>query len=137
MKASEALKEVSKHYVPGVVAFYEKMNPDPWFDAHERLNESLLKDKSEEGQSVACKIFVDACVDLIDGYKSRYPGGAKLSDLDAFFIGDEDRVRKLQSQKYRECAECESKKDLVLVRDKEDVNLVYILCKNCKTKNKS
>lgn len=131
MGITEALEQVGKLYIPGVVAYYEKLNPDPWMEEHEKLNKIVMQCDPELTE-VACERFVRRCSELIERFKRESTVPGRVSRKDAFAIGDESRVRQWQSRKGRYCFYCDSTENLTLESDGMDALDVRILCRACK-----
>jgi hypothetical protein len=63
-----ALAEISKEYVDGCVAFYDKQNPNPWQSEYDAL-EAMIKMGSEVDIKNAIDVFETNCKALIKRYK--------------------------------------------------------------------
>lgn len=135
MKMSEALEKVNRAYVPGVVAFYDKADPNPWQQAHDNL-ESLLHLNDEQLISAGLEAFVYRCLELIDSFNKMGTPPKKISIADAFFLGDENRYLETRSRKYKECFKCQSKDDLQIITSPTDELRAVLICKNCKGGNR-
>lgn len=116
MRISEALEKVSSKYIPGAVAFFEKMKPNPWQLAHDRFEGALAfstADNFEEHMTAASEEFVDQCLKLLEmfammnGTKKQVP-----SFVDAFNIGDEQQFMNFHSDALNVCRLCGGGKDV-------------------------
>lgn len=133
MTISEALEKVAKAYTPGVAAHYEKTTPDPWQRTHDDL-EQLVFLKDDAILQAGLDRFVRECVRLIEVFQSVASPPKKMSPADAFYIGDEEQVRKWHSRMQKHCIRCESKSELMLISDPGDPLGALIVCKECKQK---
>jgi len=132
MKISEALELVSKNYVPGVVAFYGKTQPDLWQEAHDVLEQAMLT-KDLSIMEAAAGVFAHRCLGLIQKY-SQFNSPTKIQAQDAFVIGDPQKVLEQQSLEDDFCVICESKERLMPQIDPEDFTRVFLICIECKNK---
>lgn len=114
MQISEALDKVGGAYVPGTVAFYAKQSPDPWQSAHDEL-ERIAGRFDEDIVGPTCDAFVSRCLELIEHFKRIGIPQKNVMPVDAFAMGDYQRVRSWQSRKFKECITCGSKEGLRLV----------------------
>jgi hypothetical protein len=110
MQLSQALEEVSKIYINGTIEFYNGMKPDPWEAAHERYEGQLLlyggtKDYFDK-MAIAAQAFYEECKKLIEKFKVFNDSDKQMTFIDAFAIGNIDRVSVLQSIELNECAKC-------------------------------
>lgn len=133
MTVSEALNRVGMAYVPGVAAHYERMENNPWQKAHDDLERIMLM-KDEAFLRVGVDRFVSECLRLIQAFEAVSRPSDRMTNQDAFIIGDEDRVRQWQSRKFKHCFKCESKENLTLIHDPKDAKGVLIICNQCKQK---
>jgi hypothetical protein len=136
MKPSTALEMVSKAYVPGVAKFYAGLTPDPWMQAHERLEGAMLA-CDELITDSAAESFASECIQLINNFKSAGIITKGVSAADSLYLGDVDRVRKHQSRKHKVCFKCETKEGLSIVADPLDPASVIISCQKCAPKKAS
>lgn len=132
MTTSEALIKISSAYVPGVVAFYGRMNPDPWQQAHDSFERTIIGNRDDGARSAAAEQFSSRCLQLIDTYKSaRLPFPKKLTVGDAFAIGDPTRFKAIQSIKNRACYACEDTKGLSIEPVSAGSVEVRLVCAEC------
>lgn len=130
MTMSQALASVSQIYQPGVAKFFNGMNPDPWFQAHEDF-EVIVRTKDSDLISAAADRFVDRCKELVELFKkqSRPPSG--ISSADALYGMSENRVRSWQSIKHKICFVCSANEFLKIVKDPNNENSVVLICESC------
>lgn len=131
MNLSQALSAVGKHYVPGVVKYYSQLSPDPWQLSHDELEQVALLDEHKL-ISTACERFVSRCIQLIDQFKENGLFTTKVSIADAFAIGDEARVKAIESVKSRSCYQCESKDGIQIESYGDNKLEVRVVCRHCK-----
>lgn len=135
MQISEALDQVSKMYVPGVVEFYEDSKTNPWQAAHDRYEAMLLlwtgQPEYFDKMAEAAKNFVQDCKKLIETFKALHPEQPELiTNHDAFHISDEQRVRELQSLAGDNCQGCGASHGVrIAFNQKENKHALY--CKEC------
>lgn len=129
MKFTEALEIVGKNYAPGVVNYYSKLTPDPWQKAHDEL-ESIVLTKDKELERLACDAFVSRCKHLIERFQ-REAITSPINPVDAFVVGDPERLNRLRSRIDRACIYCESKTNLTLMPSEEDRFDMAIVCRSC------
>lgn len=130
MSVAKALNDVSRAYVPGVAAYYGKLNPDPWQAAHDTLEKHMLL-KDPAILDAAAEAFAKRCKELIARFERDGAASDEITEQDAFHIGDEERVRQMQSRKYRECIDCQSKEGLKIQSDPDDPGQVWLICGPC------
>ena len=133
MRASDALVEISNEYVSGVAKFYEQAKPNPWQDAHDALEKHMASGTGDyfERVGIAAEIFRDKCVAMIKKYKALHAVPTeKLTAVDAFHIGDAERVNDIQSQQENACRSCGTKKNVRGVRNPE-TGKAGIFCTTC------
>lgn len=126
----QALTLVSKAYIPGVSAFYDKMTPDPWQAAHDRLD-SMLDVTDSHILSSACQTFADDCLSLIESFKRLNLPQHRITPADAFHIGDEMRLNEITSRREKCCYLCESKEKLKIVHSPHDELSAVLICESC------
>lgn len=130
MRASEALEAVGKMYVPGVVDYYAKRTPDPWQEAHDRLEKAMIV-CDEELTSRACDLFVSRCRSLVEHFLAQRKSAKPMTPADAFTMGDETRVDEWYSIKYKQCVRCQNKEGLKLLSIRPGSMDVVIICRKC------
>lgn len=131
MTFSEALEKVNQAYLPGVVAFYGKADPDPWQKAHDSF-ESLLIVKDPDLILAGLESFVSRCLELIDTFKKTATPARQISVADAFHIGNENKFCEMWSRKKKECFKCGSKSELQIITSPTDQLSAAVICKSCK-----
>lgn len=131
MKMTDALEVVSKMYIPGAVAHYDRMKPNPWQKAHDEF-EGMILHSSGELREMACSRFIDKIRILLDRYKKNLIDIPDVSPVDAFILGDVDRVKRFQSRKNHCCFVCESTLNISLISN--DKAQVAVVCAPCKSK---
>lgn len=135
MTASEALERVAQSYVQGVAFHYGKLTPDPWFQAHEELEEAM-RVGNESLTSVAAERFFNRCKELIERFKSDGVRVRRIGPWDGVnsasksFPGDQ-YLNAQVSRKEKFCHKCESKDDLKLVSTFPGSTSVMIVCGEC------
>lgn len=128
MSYSEALKAVNKAYVPGVVAFYDKMKPNPWQDAHDALERAIDAGLDDHGRARAAKNFQDRLIQLISAYRAAsIPQPRHLDVRDGLTIAPTEADR-LASVKQRICYACETGKDLTIEAAEPGSAKVRLVC---------
>jgi hypothetical protein len=132
MNLSDAIEAVGRFYVPGVAKYYGQLNPDPWFQAHEELEQVALQCKPEL-TAAAAERFVERCRELVDRFKREgTPPRRGTSIADAFYSGDADRITMHRSRKVKQCFRCETKADLT-IQSRGEVDVV-VVCRPCQSK---
>lgn len=133
MRVGEYLEKISAAYVPGVVAYYDRLDPSPWQQAHDDFQEAL-KISDWEYRRHAAKTFSEKCIDLINRFKREGRRQQEISNSDAFHLGPAHLAAK-QSAKYRECYNCRSKEKLGLESYGPENLQVRVVCSSCKGKS--
>lgn len=133
MRLSEALETVGKSYTPGVAQYYDRLEPNPWLQAHEDLERVALL-REPDLIPAACERFVSRALALIARFTSEGKPSTGISNADAVFIGDPERIRAWQSRKEKHCIDCESKEGLTLTPAKDSATEVVVICRNCLAK---
>jgi hypothetical protein len=131
MKFSEALDQVSKAYIPGVVAFYAQLDPDPWQEAHDILDE-VLETEDQDLILLGIKTFANRCLELIDLFKQTGLTPKYLSIADAFHIGSERMLAEISSRKYKHCFKCQAKEGLSIINSPTDERAAVVICGKCR-----
>lgn len=128
MKTSEALNDVSRAYVPGVVAHYAKQTPDVWQCAHDEWETSFFL-ADEAVRDAATLAFRDRCMELIERFKrDSNPQAPRLSDA---LNLHQPRYDASRSVRKKECAACRGSDGLRIVRLSADALDVTLLCGRC------
>lgn len=131
MTLSKALEAVSARYVPGTVAYYAKMNPDPWQTAHDEL-ERIAGIMDEATVTPILERFVQRCAKMVEDYvASKAPKSKSVSAADAFALCSNEAVTAHFSRKRKECAKCETKSDLKIVPVRPGSMDVMLMCRSC------
>lgn len=112
MKLHEALDEVGKIYVPGVIAFYGKTPNDPWQEAHDRLEQEYFSSVEPKAKEKAAKAFVARCRSMVEHFKKHGDPAKSLSYADAFAIGNDTLVAELTSCFEHVCYVCREKEGI-------------------------
>lgn len=133
MKIGDYLDQVASAYVPGVAAYYQPLNPNPWNRAHDDFQESL-KSPDFDHRLDAAKAFASRCLELIERFKRDSQPSKGVSVIDAVHMMSEERVMAHQSVKYKECYKCRTKEGLGLESYGEEALQVRVVCKACKVK---
>lgn len=142
MNFSQAIEAVSKIYVPGVVQFYEKQDPDHWQQAHDELEAAMLlftgsyPDIESKIDNAASK-FVTRITELVDRYKTLHgytkKGGLSFADS-AMRIGinskDPEQADARMSLQDKRCAVCITPNDLRVVT-KKGIGTPGLYCRKC------
>jgi hypothetical protein len=135
MQFSEALERVGEIYVPGVREFYGRSKKDPWQASHDRLEGVMIlyKDSPDYFEKIeaASDEFVKEITKLIETYKVLHPGGEpkKVSLSTALHIGDEEKIKMLQSLTDEYCVLCEKKENIRAISlEKYGAGLFCINC---------
>lgn len=115
MSLSETLKNINKHYIPGVSSFYERMANDPWQAAHDKLEGKLLLIGSNPS---IISDYETECLKLIESAKAFLDVTQPMLPIDALIIGDPDRVSLLSSLSNDSCLSCGSKRNVSLTKPK-------------------
>lgn len=136
MTISEALDQVARIYEPGVVKYYERLNPDPWLAAHEEL-EKFAGVFSEALVSPACEKFVNRCTELVTRFKQEGRPSKSVSGADAFAMASRESIDAHLSRKLKRCAKCEVKTGLDIYPVLGSDTDVFLLCKQCALKSKA
>src|SRR4051812_32364025 len=113
MRVSEALGQVSKAYIPGMVAYYERFNPDPWMQAHEDL-ERVMQAQNLELNEVAAVRFVERCTQLVERFKREGSEAGTIAPQDAIHMTTK-AIGAWMSRKHKICAYCEGTESLKIV----------------------
>ncbi len=97
MKLHEAIDAVSKFYIVGAVAFYDQLKPNPWQQICDDMDNGIID----------CDQYVFGLKNLCDQYlKMRTNQPKDMTNSDAFYLADEDRVKKWHSTIHRLCIQC-------------------------------
>lgn len=129
MKLSQALEEVAAHYVPGVIAYYGKMKPDPWQQAHDDL-ELVLSTQNEALLDAAADRFVSRCKELSLRFKEEGKAPRRVTPMDGWGLGSEKRVDAWIGRKDKAC-HCGETKGLKIVPVYPDSAEVTVQCGRC------
>lgn len=129
MTLSKALAVVNERYVPGIVAYYGKLTPDPWQAAHDEL-EKIAGRFDDAIVSATCERFVVRCTELIERFKREGKVSNSVAPSDAFAMG-ENRVQEHLSRKRKECIHCGGKVGLKIVPVSEGSIDVKVICSQC------
>lgn len=129
MKISEALDFVSKIYQPGMTSFFGNSKEDLWQKAHDDFEGKIILygAQTSEAESAA-KEFTSRCKKLAGMFESMRPEKAKLTLVDAYLIGNVERVRRIQSIENRQCFRCDSKREVRIVSLGDDSVLMCLEC---------
>lgn len=122
-----ALNKIGDAYVLGCVAFYEKMEQDPWQQAHDDLDTALLTE-SQAVLDVAVISFERQCLDLIKAFKATGIQSKRRDLRDALVAGD--RAERIHNTREKRCSKCEEQKqDLKIIPVGEtEIELVCGAC---------
>jgi hypothetical protein len=131
MKVSEALQQVSDAYVPGLIAHYEKFQPDPWWQAHAEL-ERVMQIKNPELSEAAAIKFRDRCLELIERYKREGTPTTGATRRDGFNMNP-NSLRSWHSRRQKICVHCESDQYLTIQSVPNSIEVVLI-CESCLNK---
>lgn len=126
MTLSQALERVNQAYVPGIVKYYGKLNPDPWQAAHDELDR-IAGTFDPSIVVPATERFVSRCLDLIERFKQDGRASKTTSAADGFAMTPES-VARHHSRKLKQCARCESNLGLKIVPVTAGGVDVMILC---------
>ena len=127
MTITQALDAVSAKYVPGTVAYYAKLIPDPWQSAHDEL-EKLAGRFDDDYVSAALARFVERCTELTERFKRDATPSQSVSPVDAFSMSDGARVQAHMSRKFKRCVRCDSQVGLRIVPVSPGSMDVMLLC---------
>lgn len=129
MKVSEALEQVSKMYVPGVVAYYGKMRPDPWEQVLSDF-EKIMQSHNQDLIEAAAERYVSRSCELIRQFKENQIVSKRVTPMDGFAMGSEQRVEAWTSRKDRACL-CGEKKNLKIIAMNDGSHGVKVVCGKC------
>jgi hypothetical protein len=135
MKVTEAIDRVGALYVPGVVAYYGRLTPDPWQKAHDDL-ERLAGVVDENELTAPLEQFIARCSELIERFK-REGSPSKIQAPEAFLMASARQVQAHMSRKHKRCARCDSKENLRIVPASPGSMDVMLLCLGCQAKGNS
>ncbi len=137
MRLYQAIEEVSKFYVVGAVAFFDKLNPNPWQRVCDEFEEGVaaaIKRQDLTQEAAHCRVYVNRLRGLCDQFKKLGQVPADMTDQDAYYLADESRARRWQSVKDKRCVVCDIKGKLVIRKSAENPEEVELVCGTCKDK---
>lgn len=111
------LEKISKIYVLGAVEFYAKQNPNPWQDAHDKLEGKILLYRYQadyfEKIQPAYRDFFKECKSLLDAYK-HVVSATRIEPRipDCLMVGDENKLNGLYALASNSCKSCETDKNV-------------------------
>lgn len=129
---SESLESVARAYVPGVVQYYSKLDPDPWQRAHDDFQETLAVQDFAYRRAAAAT-FERTCLALIDRFKREGTPARKVGVRDAIELGTK-HLPAAESKVARRCYKCGSDRGLCIERYAEGLS-TRIACQVCKARN--
>lgn len=127
MKLSEAIDEMERIYIPGAIAHYERINPDPWQRANDEMERDLVKGNPSLAE-VAVERWIFTMRALLERFRQEGQPSEPIS-LDAFMMGS--RWNETESTEYLVCAKCGSGMDLSPCLSPESGRSV-MFCRKCK-----
>lgn len=130
MTLSQALEAVGAFYAPGVARYFGALNPDPWMQIHEDLEQTALY--APEGVPDAADAFVRKARELVDRFRREGTPTKHVSPHDAFNMGNVEHVKAIQSVKHHECYRCGGKEKLKLEAYGPQALQVRVICEACK-----
>lgn len=107
MKLHQTIAEISKFYAPGAVQFYEQIKPNPWQNACDELDRSLVEKTQDE--HTICMLFVHKLKNLCEQFGKMNTKPQALSAADAFYLADEQKFKRWTSQREKRCIVCDRK----------------------------
>lgn len=134
MKLYEAQEKISKEYVVGAIAFYDKLAPNPWQAAVDQMDAAILSGDFERIEVTADHYCSTIC-GLITQFKKMNQAPSAMTIRDAFQIAEPRRVAGLQSIRDRACAKCfarGTKEAPLKISQIPNSKEVELLCAQCK-----
>ncbi len=134
MRLGEAVEAVSKFYPVGAVAFYNKQKPDPWEAECLKMESEIteaIKNGDTEAEIRVCVTWVKELKNLANEFKKRNIMPDKMDDRDAFYLADDERVRRWHSVKDKECYGCQTKQKVKIKYSKRAPDEPVIICEAC------
>lgn len=131
MQLSSLISRIQAVYVPGALAFYSKMDPDPCQQAADKF-ESVLATNDPELIELAGERYYNTTVKLMQEFRKQQCAPGELSPGDGFMMGDPARVDRHYSLKDRTCLDCEGQQALQNFMFKGDPNDSFFLCRDCR-----
>lgn len=130
MTISDVLREIKAIYVPGTVGYYDQLNPNPWMQNIDVLEQAS---QANPDASIICERVVSRARELVERFRKEGGGRAReVTELDAFYIGDPDKVEQWESVIHQKCVKCGTKENLTIEPVGADALQVQIVCKPCK-----
>lgn len=129
MAPSQALKIVSDAYVPGAVAYYSGLKPDPWEQTHLLLGNQIEQPDIHGPPNY--NAFAQRLLELIERFRRDGTVQRSVSPADAFQISDPTRLEAIESLYERKCRACEGKKTLRIYPVAGHKTQVELLCDPC------
>lgn len=124
MKASEALRLISKNYTPGCIKWWSQQPLDRWQKANDDWEACFFKEK---GESYNAR-YANVMLELIEIYKKSGHQPKSFEPIDSFMIANSERTDKAVSKIHQECARCMSSENLKIKRENKSY---YFVCKMC------
>jgi len=136
MTAVEAINKISEFYVPGVIDYYARLDPDPWQKAFDDLHAAILAAPDHKGDFPPAHTFLGRLRELCERFKVEGSPGARFNPItDAWALGSIQAVDQARSAKEECCYRCDGKEMLRIERDPAS-NRVFVVCKRCRPKVK-